>query len=116
MSKPTPPPPTEVGPNPFLLPGGANWKDLPADADAGGEKRFVFPPDAAAYTYKGCSPADLPLPLMDWSLGISKVLKQIHRNATLNLDALLVMEDLITVSPPDSTFPPQPPLATRMLT
>ena len=104
MSKPSPPPPTEVGPNPFLSPGGANWKDVPAqppaeaeaDADADAEKRFVFPPDAAAYTYKGCSPADLALPSMDWSFGISKVLKQVHPDATLNLDALLVMEDLVT--------------------
>ena len=77
----------------------------------GNGKRFVFPPDAAAYTYKGMAPADLPLPAMDWSVGICGVLKLVHPDATLNVDALLVMEDLVTVSVlPPLPLPSPPPL------
>ena len=101
VSKPTPP--TEVGPNPFIRQGVSNWQTVPG-ANGAEQQHFAFPPDAAAYTYTGMRPADLALPSMDWATGIHGVLKRVHPDTGLNMDGLLVMEDLVTVS----RSPPHP--------
>ena len=71
-------------------------------------QRFAFSPDAAAYTYTGMTPAELPLPSMDWFTSIYRVLRQVHPDTAMNVPALLVMEDLVTVRASPCAAPPRP--------
>eukprot|EP00035_Acanthoeca_spectabilis_P039421 m.62048 g.62048 ORF g.62048 m.62048 type:complete len:700 (-) comp9591_c0_seq2:150-2249(-) len=50
---------------------------------------------AAAHTWRGCNPFELPLPQLDFARPVYQVLKQVHPDTIISIEAVLTMEDYL---------------------